>query len=412
MIFRNNIVNKHLYDYVHKFKLDENYRRFIPFISNNTNGITREFKNESTNYSPKTVIDWCNNNYNNMAHNKNVKNKFIKGIQTYGCGAGGTRNIGGTHDVHNKLEKEIAEYHSKERGLIFNSGYLANMSSIQALGKLFPDAIMYSDRDNHASIIEGVRGSKLKYHIFNHNDINHLEYLIQTNIDNANDNIHIIIVESIYSMDGSIADLQKIVDIKKKYENNCLIYVDEIHAAGVYGYQGSGIVTALGLQDDVDIIMGGFGKAFGLTGGYITGNNYLIDAIRLTASGFIFTTAAIPGAIDAIRESIIQTRLNHKYNHIRRLQAINYFKQKALETKLPLIKNNNPYSHIIAIKIGCSYKTNIIHKKLLDANHYIQPINYPTVPYGTERLRVSIKPHHTPTMIDDLIDTLKDNLEN
>lgn len=375
------------------FKKKHNYRVFTKIDS---------FTPPYINHKGKTILNWCNNDYNNLINNDNpINDRMISSIKKLGCGASGTRNISGTHESHVKLESKVAKLHSKERGLLFNSGYLANLATIQSFGRIFPGSIIYSDQDNHASIINGIQLSRLQCNIYPHNDLDHLEFMLRSNPNPSK----IVILESIYSMDGSITDFDKIIPLMKKY--NCLTYIDEIHAVGVYGNHGGGLTEMFGCQDEFDVIMGGFGKGFGIMGGYITGSDNLIDAVRLSANGFIFTTAIPPFMADGICESIDINISKARNNQILRNKKLEYFKQKAKENDIILIKNNFHKSHISSISIGCSHKCQRIYRKLLyEYNHYLQPIVYPTVPMGTERLRVCVKSIHTYEMIDDLINAL------
>lgn len=376
------------------YKNTHNYRIFIPLINSDT----------SISYSSlmdQYLINWCNNDYNRITHNNILKEDLIYKINELGIGSGGTRNISGTSPIHNLLEKKVARMHKKESGLIFNSGFLANFSTFETFGKLFPNSTVFSDYDNHSSIIQGIKNSKLNKKIFKHNDMNHLEKLLKED----NSYYKIIAIESIYSMDGSCAELQDICFLKNKY--NAFTFIDEIHAVGVYGPTGAGLTEMLNLQNEFDIIMGGFGKGFGTLGGYITGNADIIDNVRLNGSGFIFTTSIPPHlsyatikSIDFIKNNILERQINRKTN-------IEYFIKLLDNYKIPYIKTNFNLSHIIAILIGNSEKCSKISKILLkDYGHYVQPINYPTVPLGTERFRISLSFDHTPNQINRFIKDL------
>jgi len=376
------------------FKNTNNYRKFIPL--KNTDTFLSYYESID-----KYLINWCNNDYNRITQNDILKNDIIYKIKDFGIGAGGTRNISGTSPIHNLLEKKVAEMHKKEKGLIFNSGFLANFSTFETLGKLFPNATVFSDFDNHSSIIQGIKNSKLKKKIFKHNDINHLEKLLKED----NSNYKIIAIESLYSMDGSCARLEDISFLKNKY--NAFTFIDEIHAVGLYGPTGSGLTEMFNLQNQFDIIMGGFGKGFGTLGGYITGNEYIIDNVRLNGSGFIFTTAIPPHLTYATIKSIDFVKNNILERQIKRKKNIDYFIKLLNKYSIPYIKTNFS-SHIIAILIGNSEKCNKISQILLnDYNHYVQPINYPTVPIGTERFRISLSFDHNPILINKFLKDLK-----
>jgi len=378
--------------YIENIKNENRYRKFIEL--NSISGSTYKFNN-------KLIINWSSNDYNRSIHNLDLINAVNNFIKKNGIGSGGSRNISGTTPQHRRLENKVALLHKKDNGLLFNSGYLANLSTIESLGKLFPESTIYSDQDNHSSIIKGIKLSKCKKVIFPHNNMNYLEDKLKLNNNKQN----IIIVESLYSMDGSITNFNDLIYLKKKY--NALTYIDEIHTVGLYGKNGGGLVEHFNLQKHFDIIMGGFGKGFGTIGGYITGEKYLVDAIRSTASGFIFTTSIPPYLAFASLMSIKNNKKNLDKNKLLRKKNILYFKNKIKNSKIQLIENNFEYSHINSILIGDPKKTNKLSEILLEKhNHYLQPINYPTVPKGTERFRVCITHDHTFDMIDKLINDI------
>ena len=352
-------------------------------------------------YNNKKIINWSNNDYNGLVKNKELQSSLIEGINNFGCGSSGTRNIGGTHDIHEVLESKICKLHNKQMGLIFNSGYLSNLSTMQALGTIFPNGEFYSDEYNHNSLIYGMKLSKLKKNIFKHNDIDNLEYLLKKGEENKKQKI--IVLESMYSIDGSIPFFDDIIYLKKKYD--AMIFLDEIHAVGVHGNKGGGISDLYNLTNDIDLIMGGFGKGYGLFGGYITGSNFLIDAIRLCGAGFIFTTSLPPHIIYGIMKSIDYNKKNIKHTQEKRKKLVQFFKKTAVEKNIPVIDNNFSESQIQSIIINDASKAEILHDLLLNKyNHYVQHLNYPTVSIGNERLRISIKSHHTEQMIIDLLD--------
>lgn len=344
------------------------------------------------------VVVWCSNDYLGMSHHPDVVAALIKGAQDYGAGSGGTRNISGTAHPHVELERKIAAFHGKEAGLIFSSGYVANEASISALASHLPECVIFSDESNHASMIQGIRNSRASKYIFAHNDITDLESkLEQIPAERAK----IIVFTSVYSMDGDFAPVAQICDLAKKY--NALTYIDEVHAVGMYGKQGAGLSQQTNLQDQIDIIQGNFAKGFGVIGGYLTGNVTLIDFVRSTASGFIFTTSMPPSTALAAQASlnIIQ---NGQELRERFWKNVNYFKQQISKTSLP---HRLTDSHIVPVIIGqAALCKKICDTLLIDHKIYIQPINYPTVPVGQERLRITITPHHTFDHIDHLIDSL------
>ena len=351
----------------------------------------------------KNVTVWCSNDYLAMSKNPIVVDNMIEAIKKVGAGSGGTRNISGTNHYHVLLERELCYLHQKESALLFNSGYLANLTSLSTLGKKLPDCVFFSDEKNHASMIQGMKSSGCKKVIFKHNDINDLEEKIKMNLKHKS---KIIVFESVYSMDGDFSPIKQITSLAKKY--NALTYLDEVHAVGIYGKRGAGVAEKDGVMREVDIIQGTLAKAFGVIGGYITGNRYLIDFIRSFASGFIFTTSLPPciasGAYSAIRHL--------KFSEKERIGLFEVIKETKLHLnkfKIPFIDNK---SHIIPVIIGdpklCKEASQIL---LHDFNIYVQPINFPTVPQGTERLRITASPYHTKKMIKDLAEALKSVFE-
>lgn len=344
------------------------------------------------------VIVWCSNDYLGMSHHPEVVGSLIKGAENYGAGSGGTRNISGTAHPHVKLEQEIADFHGKEAGLIFSSGYVANEASISALASHLPECVIFSDESNHASMIQGIRNSRVEKYIFAHNDMVDLESkLQQVPIDRPK----LIVFTSVYSMDGDFAPIADICALAQKY--NALTYIDEVHAVGMYGETGAGLSQQTGLQDQLDVIQGNFAKGFGVVGGYITGQAPLIDFVRSTASGFIFTTSMPPSTAMAAYTSL---KIIQEGQGLREVfwRNVNYFKQQISKTSLP---HRITDSHIVPVIIGQAALCKKICDTLLKEHKiYLQPINYPTVPVGEERLRITITPHHTFEHIDHLIESL------
>ncbi len=345
------------------------------------------------------IIVWCSNDYLGMSQNNLIINSMVNAVKNMGTSSGGTRNISGNSSAIVDLEKELAVLHGKEKAIVFSSGYVANESSISTLLRILNDVVVFSDEKNHASIINGIKKSNVTKEIFRHNDLNHLENLIK---NYPIEKHKVIIFESVYSMDGDFGDIENIVNIAKKY--NALTYLDEVHAVGMYGNTGAGIAEMMNLQNSIDIIQGTLGKAYGTMGGYISSSQEICDAIRSYASGFIFTTALPPALAKTATESIKYLK---KSNYERILQ-----KQKTITLKKYLSKENINYldhnSHIVPVMVNnpirCSEISNIL---INDFGHYIQPINYPTVPKGTERLRITPGPLHTDKMISDLTIALK-----
>ena len=320
-------------------------------------------------------------------------------MKEVGAGSGGTRNISGTNRFHIALENEISEIHQKEASLVFTSGYVANDASLSILGSKLKDCIIFSDEKNHASIINGIRNSKAEKFIFKHNDAKHLESLLKTvNIDRPK----IIAFESVYSMDGDFTPIESFVKLAKKY--NALTYLDEVHAVGLYGSHGGGVAQEQKIMNEIDVINGTLAKAFGLIGGYISSSKNIVDFIRSYSPGFIFTTAIPPaiaaGAIASIRYVKDNQQLRDKLK-----EKCLLIKEKLLAANIPFLKTK---SHIIPIIIGNSRLCKKAADELLEKHKvYLQPINYPTVPRGEERLRITPSPLHTDQMIDELINALE-----
>lgn len=352
---------------------------------------------QNTEYN-KEITVWCSNDYLGMSQHPDVTSAMHQAIDECGAGAGGTRNIAGNQHAHILLENELADLHQKDSALLFTSGYVANETTLRTLANLMPGCIIYSDSYNHASMIEGIRLSKAEKKIFKHNDVEHLEQLLK---DSDPTCPKIIAFESIYSMDGDIAPIADICALAKKY--SALTYLDEVHAVGLYGDRGAGVAERDNLLDQVDIIEGTLGKAFGLMGGYIAGSKNLVDMIRSYGSGFIFTTAMSPviaaGALASVRH--LKNSQAERQEHQAKAAML---KQKFLAAGLPVMVTN---THIVPIILGEAKLCKKISDQLLHNDGiYVQPINYPTVQKGTERLRFSPSPHHTEEMMDQLVEAL------
>ncbi|MEO1677347.1 MAG: 5-aminolevulinate synthase [Pseudomonadota bacterium] len=343
----------------------------------------------------REITVWCGNDYLGMGQHPVVLAAMHEALEATGAGSGGTRNISGTTVYHKRLEAELADLHGKEAALLFTSAYIANDATLSTLPKLLPGLIIYSDALNHASMIEGIRRNGGHKRVFRHNDVAHLRELLASDDPAAP---KLIAFESIYSMDGDFGPIAEICDLADEF--NALTYIDEVHAVGMYGARGGGVAERDGLMDRIDLINGTLAKAYGVMGGYVAASARMCDAIRSYAPGFIFTTSLPPavaaGAAASVRHlKTDQARRDRHQEHARILKM----RLKALG--LPIIDHG---SHIVPVMVGDPVHTKAISDKLLEDNGiYCQPINFPTVPRGTERLRFTPSPVHTPSMIDDLV---------
>ena len=320
-------------------------------------------------------------------------------LNTAGVGSGGTRNIGGNNKMLLELEETIADLHDKEKALVFTSGYVANDATLTSMSKIMPNMIYFSDEMNHASIINGIRNAQVPKYIYKHNDVDSLESLLrQVPLETPK----MIVFESVYSMDGMVSPIDKIIYLAKKY--NALTYIDEVHSVGLYGNRGAGIANAMGVSHDIDIIQGTLAKAYGTIGGYIASTNLIIDAIRSIAPGFIFTTS-LPPVIAAAANASINHLKTSEVERLRHQNRIATLKGALDKANIKYFKNS---SHIIPIIIGDPILTRTISEKLFKEHFiYLQHINYPTVSRGSERLRITITPYHTDKMIAELISALQ-----
>lgn len=346
------------------------------------------------------VVVWCSNDYLGQAQNKEVLGAFVEAAERMGVGSGGTRNISGTSYLHVELEKELANLHGKEAALLFTSGYVSNDAGISTIARLMPDCVILSDELNHASMIAGIRHSGCEKLIYRHCDADHLEELLKTI---APGRPKLIATESVYSMDGDIAPLERICDLADQY--GAMTYLDEVHAVGLYGDGGGGISERDGVADRITVIEGTLAKAFGLMGGYITASEALIDAVRCTAPGFIFTTTLPPPLVAGAVNSIRHVRATNDLR-VRLLARANRLKDLLVEASLPVMPS---VTHIVPLLVGDPIRCKQATDMLLDEyGVYIQPINYPTVPKGTERLRITPSPFHDDDVMDELVKALKD----
>ncbi len=381
---------------IENVKKEGRYRVFIDILRQYSKFPKATRYNENI---KEEVTVWCSNDYLGMGQNIKVIKAMKKALDTCGAGSGGTRNISGTTHYHVLLEKELAELHNKQAALLFTSGYISNEATLSTLASTLPNCIIFSDELNHSSMIQGIRASGAKKVIFRHNNVDDLKNKI-TQFDKKFPKI--IAFESVYSMDGDIAPVKEIVKIAK--DNNALTYLDEVHAVGMYGNKGGGISQELGVDKDIDIVEGTLAKAYGVMGGYITGNKYLIDTVRSFASGFIFTTSIPPTVAAGALESVKHLKISN-YERLQQKKIVNKLKTKLAEIKIPIISNS---SHIIPILVGdpelCKKASDLLlHKYKI----YVQPINYPTVPRGTERLRITPSPLHSKEMINYFVDSIE-----
>tara|TARA_R110000744_G_scaffold43584_1_gene97648 strand:+ start:1051 stop:2253 length:1203 start_codon:yes stop_codon:yes gene_type:complete len=388
------INKKPFHDVIDKLKEEGKYRVFNDIVRDKGNFPKATWYSP---YSPKTIVNWCSNDYLGMGQNKYVIDAMQTALLKTGSGSGGTRNIGGTSHYHVTLENVIAKLHQKESGLLFTSAYVANEWALIALSRIIPNICFVSDNKNHASMIMGMKHSRAEKRVWQHNDMSSLEACLISATEA--ELIPCIVFESVYSMDGDVAPIEEVCDLADKY--NAMTYIDEVHAVGLYGDTGAGYCEKIGLQDRVDIVNGTLGKAFGCHGGYIAGDGIVLDAIRSVASGFIFTTSMSPvmaaGAIASIRYLM-------DHNELRELH------QERAETLRQLfIENNieihpNSCTHILPVMVRDAKKCKQMSDRLLNEHGlYVQPINYPTVDVGKERLRITPTPLHTNGMMEDLV---------
>ncbi len=343
----------------------------------------------------KNITVWCGNDYLGMGQHPVVLNAMHEAIDATGAGSGGTRNISGTTVYHNMLEAEISDLHQKDSALLFTSAYNANDATLSTLHQLFPGLIIYSDELNHASMIEGIRRHGGQKRIFRHNDVAHLRELLEADDPKAP---KMLAFESIYSMDGDIAPIKELCDLADEF--NALTYLDEVHAVGMYGPRGGGVSERDGLVDRIDIINGTLAKAFGVQGGYIAASERLCDAIRSYAPGFIFTSSIAPAVAAGATASIAFLKQDQTLREQHQLQA-RILKMRLKGLGMPIIDHG---THIVPVIVGNPVHTKKLSDMLLeDHGIYVQPINFPTVPRGTERLRFTPSPVHGPKEIDALV---------
>lgn len=381
---------------------DNNLYRYFPLISNSI-----DFPYAFNHKTESEVVIWGNNNYLGLAQNKQLIEAKIGAAKMFGTGSGGTRNVLGTSQILNDLEEKVAEWHGKEQAIVHVSALDANIGVLSALGKIFKDVLFISDEENHASMIDGIKFSGAKKIVFEHNNIEHLASILdQQSLENPKVPI-ILVIESIYSMSGDKAPLEEIIALKEKY--NFLLYLDEVHAVGVYGKNGSGYADTLKIANNVDIICGTFGKAFGCAGGYIVASEVLCEVLRHYSRSFIFSTSMQPDNVASVLKALeiisgeegVEIRIKHR-------EIVNKVKESLKENEINFLDFD---THIIPVIIGDEEKTTEIAKNLIE-NHKIAvtPLFYPTVPKGEARIRINPTPLHTEEMIENLVSALKQEI--
>jgi 5-aminolevulinate synthase len=346
----------------------------------------------------REVITWCSNDYLGMGHHPAVREAMLQAINEGATGAGGTRNIGGTNALHVELERLLAALHDKQAALTFTSGYSANLASLSVLGSALPNMVIVSDGDNHNSMIEGIRRSGAEKLIFSHNDAHDLEAKLALI---APERPKMVVFESVYSMSGNIAPIAEFARIAKKY--GAMTYLDEVHAVGMYGNRGGGVSQELGIADQIDVIQGTLGKAFGMQGGYVAADANIVDCIRSFGASFIFSTSLAPVLAAGAIASVSHLMRSQDERKMQR-ERVAELKQKLRAIGLPVLPS---VSHIVPVAVGDPVKVKMLTDRLLERHAiYLQPINYPTVPRGTERIRIAPGPCHTAQMANALVDAL------
>ena len=391
---------QHFESAISRLKAENRYRVFIDLERDAARFPTALWRPECPAERPREVTIWCSNDYLGMGGHEKAVAAAIRAARRNGAGAGGTRNISGTHHPIVELEAELADLHGKPAALAFTSGWISNLASISTIAQLLPDCLILSDALNHNSMIEGVKRAGCEKKIWRHNDVAHLEELL---IAAGPDRAKLIVFESLYSMDGDIAPVAQIAALAKQH--NALTYIDEVHAVGLYGPRGGGICEREGMMDQIDIIEGTLAKGFGALGGYIAANAAIVDAVRSYAPQFIFTTTLPPmvaaSACAAVRHLKASSKERERHQHMAALT-----KHALRAAGLPVM--DNP-SHIVPVMVGDAAKCKAASDLLLKRHSiYIQPINYPTVEMGAERLRITPTPRHTEAHVAELVEALVD----
>ena len=389
------------YDKIFKAAIDRlhdegRYRVFIDILR--TKGNYPNARCFAGHNGPKPITVWCSNDYLGMGQHPAVVTAMEEALHDVGAGSGGTRNIGGNTHYHVDLEAELADLHGKESALLFTSGYVSNEAALSTLGKLLPGCVIFSDELNHASMIAGIKNSGCEKRVFRHNDLDHLEQLLR---DEAPETPKLIAFESVYSMDGDVAPIAEICYLADR--SGAITYLDEVHAVGMYGARGGGISERDAVADRVTIIEGTLGKAFGVMGGYVAADRTIVDCIRSYAPGFIFTTSLSPVLVAGALASVRHLKASAEEREAQQAGAA-MLKAKFVAAGLPLMES---VTHIVPLLVGCPVKAKAISDILLaEYGLYVQPINFPTVPRGTERLRFTPGPNHSEAMMDELTSAL------
>jgi 5-aminolevulinate synthase len=387
----------HIFDQaIERLHSEGRYRVFIDILRNK--GAYPNARCFAGHNGPKPITVWCSNDYLAMGQHPKVIAAMEEALHDVGAGSGGTRNIGGNTHYHVELERELADLHGKQAALLFTSGYVSNDATLSTLAKILPGCVIFSDELNHASMIAGIRNSGCEKRVFRHNDIAHLEELLAAE---ASETPKLIAFESVYSMDGDVAPVHAICDLAEKY--NALTYIDEVHAVGMYGARGGGITERDQAAHRIDIIEGTLGKAFGVMGGYVAADARIVDVIRSYAPGFIFTTSLSPVLVAGVLASVRHLKQSSVEREAQQAAAAG-LKAMLREAGLPVMDST---THIVPVMVGDPVRAKTISDILLaEYGVYVQPINFPTVPRGTERLRFTPGPAHDEAMMRELTQAL------